>query len=54
MENYDAQGMMEQNMGVMSDTMGQMEQDAAEDLERSFQPVTQPSEPAYEQQPYGG
>jgi hypothetical protein len=55
MENYDAEGMMEQHMGVMGDTMGQMEQDAAEDYQRSFEPEA-PSESAYQppQQPYGG
>jgi hypothetical protein len=49
MENFDAEGMMEQHMGVMADTMGQMEQDAAQDYQRSFEPEA-PSEP--QQQPY--
>src|SRR5215831_6144806 len=56
MENYDAEGMMQQNALIVSDTMGQMEQDAAEDFERSFEPAEAPSAPAYQpqQQPYAG
>jgi hypothetical protein len=55
MENFDPEGMMEQNTGVISDTMGQIEQDAAQDYQRSFEPEA-PSESAYQpqQQPYGG
>src|SRR5262249_36988206 len=55
MENYDSEGMMGQNTGIMSDTMDQMEQNAQGDYERSFEPEA-PSAPAYEppQQPYAG
>jgi hypothetical protein len=54
MEN-DAESLMQNNMALESGTMSDMEEGAAEDYARSFEPEA-PSEPAYQpqQQPYGG